>query len=624
MVDLGPLRTDKGDRSLPNITVPYRPLLLVLLHALLVVIAYYSAFLLRFDFDIPGRFVDAFLLTFPLLLGIRLIVFEMFHLYGGLWQYVSLRDLFSVIKAVTISSGLFAAAAFGVYAYGFGEGFPRSVIVLDWFICIAAVGGVRLASRQVREARFNRRRNRERRVLIVGAGDAGEMLLREINHSFSLDYDVVGFVDDDPRKAMARIHGEVVQGKTTDLQELCNSLNISELLLAVPSVGGHERQRIIRECLKTDLPVKTVPSLSDLTGGAARIGNLQGVRPEDLLVREPVRVDIDRLLTEISGKRVMVTGAAGSIGSELARQVAILAPELIILYERNESPLYFTDIDLKNRHPNLKTIPIVGDILDQPKLNEVIQSFRPDVIFHAAAYKHVPLMEAQPLEAIQNNIFGTEMVARLAIEGGVRKFVNISTDKAVRPVGIMGKTKRVAEDLLVTLNREATTFVSVRFGNVLGSAGSVVPLFQMQIAQGGPITITDPEATRYFMLIAEAAQLVLQAGAMGKGGEVFFLNMGDPIHIGDLADNMIRLSGLKPGRDVTVETIGLRPGERLNEELVRESEELLLSAHEKIYQAQGLKEIKQFSEEFEELRRLLFERDQSRCVQQLDRMAEGY
>ncbi len=623
MPTIGPLRP-LGDRTLPNLAVPYRPLLLVLLHAILVIASYALAFLLRFDFSIPGRYLDTFLVTFPVILGIRLLVFEMFHLYAGLWQYVSLRDLLGVIKAVTVSSGLFAATAFGLYNYGFGEGFPRSVVILDWIICIGLVGGVRLVSRQLRETRFYRKKRRERRALIVGAGDAGEILIREINHSFSLDYDIVGLVDDDPRKTMARMHGVLVQGRVSDLPELCGALKVEELLLAIPSVGGRERQRIIRACLETDLPLKTVPSLSDLARGTARVGHLQNVRPEDLLVREPVAVDIDRLLTEVSGKRVMVTGAAGSIGSELARQLATLSPELIILYERNESSLYFTDIDLRDKHPELRTVPIVGDILDQPKLKEVIDSYRPDVLYHAAAYKHVPLMEAQPLEAIQNNIFGTEMVARTAIDAAVGKFVNISTDKAVRPVGIMGMTKRIAEDLLVTLNEGPTTFVSVRFGNVLGSAGSVLPLFQMQLAQGGPITVTDPDATRYFMLIAEAAQLVLQAGAMGKGGEVFFLDMGDPIRIGELADNLVRLSGLKPGRDVGVETIGLRPGERLSEELVHEAEELLVSEHEKIFLAQSLKETKEFSEEFEELRRLLLERDHMKAVDQLNQMANRY
>jgi len=608
----------------PKLAVPYRPLLLVLLHALLVVASYGLAFLLRFDFAIPDRYADTFLLTFPLALGIRLVVFEMFHLYAGLWQYVSLRDLLSVIKATTVSSALFAAAVFGLYNYGFGTGFPRSVVILDWILCMGLVGGARMLNRQFREIRFSRR-SKERRALIIGAGDAGETLLREINHSFSLDYDIVGFVDDDHRRALARIHGVVVHGTIADLSELCATLDVAELLLAIPSVGGHDRQRIIRECLKTGLPLKTVPSLSDLSQGIARIGHLQNVHPEDLLVREPVNVDTNRLLREVGGKCVMVTGAAGSIGSELARQLAALEPGLIVLYERNESALYFTDIDIREKHPGLETVPVVGDILNQAKLQEVIGKYQPDMIYHAAAYKHVPLMEAQPLEAIQNNIFGTEMVARMAVEGKVRRFVNISTDKAVRPVGIMGMTKRVAEDLLVTLNGTGTTFASVRFGNVLGSAGSVLPLFQLQLAQGGPITVTDPEATRYFMLVTEAAQLVLQAGSMAEGGEVFFLDMGDPVSIGELADNVVRLSGLEPGRDVMVQTIGLRPGERLNEELVRGGEELLVSDHPKIFQAHGLvHETTEFSEEFEELRRLLMQRDHDGSVAQLNRMASRY
>jgi FlaA1/EpsC-like NDP-sugar epimerase len=377
------------------------------------------------------------------------------------------------------------------------------------------------------------------------------------------------------------------------------------------------------------VPFKTVPALSELLQGKARIGQLQEVRPEDLLGRDSVRLDLDRLREQLQGRRILVTGAGGSIGSELCRQLAALEPELLVLFERAENSLYFVHMELQSRHRKLHVVPVVGDILDRRKVEEVITAYAPEVIYHAAAYKHVPLTEAHPLEAIQNNVFGTETVALAARRGKVKKFVLISTDKAVRPVGVMGMTKRVAECLLLSLNGGPATFVAVRFGNVLGSDGSVLPIFRWQIAQGGPLTVTDPEATRYFMLMSEAAQLVLQAGAMGKGGEIFFLDTGEPVRIMDLAESLIRLYGLEPGRDIEIQIVGLRPGERLREELVQKQEELLPTEHEKVFKVQnsrfefeGLRA--HFEQDLERLRSLVEARDREGAVAMLKEMAIRY
>jgi FlaA1/EpsC-like NDP-sugar epimerase len=602
--------------------LPYRRPLIVLAHAVLVAAAYALAFLLRFDFALPPRYAHLLLITLPALLVVRLTVFWALHLYEGLWRYIGTRDLRTILVAVSVSSIGFTVVMMVLFIYE-GVSFPRSVLLLDWVLCTTLMLGSRILVREVKEARAQRGRERGQKILIVGAGEAGEKLLREIHHNDGINYDVAGFVDDDPSRQRLRIHGVPVLGTSSDVPRLCVENAVEELVLALPSVDGPARRQIVRHCLEARVPVKSVPSLTDLRSGRARIGQLGAVSPEDLLGRQAVEVDIERLIHEVSGKRVMVTGAAGSIGSELCRQLASLHPELIVMYDRAESPLYFTSVEVREKYPDLRLVPAVGDILDEAKVREVMGAYEPDVIYHAAAYKHVPLMEAQPLEAIQNNVFGTEVVARVAMDVGVPKFVLISTDKAVRPVGIMGMTKKVAEDLLIYLNNQTTTFVSVRFGNVLGSAGSVLPLFEAQIARGGPVTVTDPDATRYFMIIAEAAQLVLQAGAMGKGGEVFFLDMGEPVRIGDLADNVIRLSGHSPGRDVAVQTVGMRPGERLSEQLVRETEELTISEHEKIFLAHGSGRVDtDFGADFEALRDLLLQRDHSPAIDLLSKMAK--
>jgi len=599
----------------------YRKLSVVGIHIVLVSLSYFLAFLLRFDFRLPREQWMLFLWTLPLVVGVRIGVFAGFHMHKGLWRYVSMPDVIGILKGVTLSSLIFVT---GILVF-FGHGFPRSIFVLDWVLCLGLVAGVRFAIRAFRELTVVQRRLRVKRALIVGAGDAAEMLIRDLGKNITLDYEVVGFVDDDAQKQRTEIHGIEVLGTIDQLARLCQDKGINEVLIAIPSATPEQRRRIIELCRASSVPFKTVPGINELFQGRARISQLQEVTPDDLLSREAVRLDVAKLRQEVQAKRILVTGAAGSIGSELCRQLAALEPEILLLFDRAESGLYFIHMELKCARPLLNVVPIVGDILDSRTVQEVIRNYAPDLLYHAAAYKHVPLMEAHPLDAIQNNVFGTETVASAAREGNAKKFIFISTDKAVKPVGVMGMTKRVAEVLLQALNGGPTTFVIVRFGNVLGSDGSVLPLFKWQIAQGGPVTVTDAEASRYFMLLSEAAQLVLQAGAMGKGGEVFFLDMGEPVRILDLAHNLVRLSGLDPQKDIQIELTGLRPGERLSEELVTEAEDLYPTEHEKVWMAHKPHlDGNQFQQDLETLRGLVARRDQEAAVEQLKFMAARY
>ena len=562
----------------------YRKLARAGTHVVLIMAAYMLAYALRFDFSIPKLQLSRLIYSLPVVTAMTLLVFERFGLLRGLWRYVSMSDAIRIAKAKGLASFLSLAVLYAVTGYGV----PRSIFVLDWVFCVALLVGVRALDRALYESRTDRRTPRAKatetgdRALIVGAGNGAEALLREIKRSRTLNHDVVGLVDDGPWNQGRSIHGVPVIGNIEQLPDLCKSRHIDKILIAIPSATPAQRGRILERCRASRVPVKSLPTVEDLLEGKASVGELQEVRAEDILGRAPVHVDPETLRSELADKRILVTGAGGSIGAELCRQLALFEPELIVLLERAESSLQFIELELLRGNDNLEIVPVVGDINDQAKLDGLFATYRPDIVYHAAAYKHVHLMEKQPLDAINNNIFGTEILARAASRAGVAKFVFVSTDKAVRPVGVMGRTKRVAEDLLVALDQGDTKFVSVRFGNVLGSDGSVLPLFQRQIARRDPVTLTDPNATRYFMLLAEAAQLLLQAGAMGNGREVFFLEMGDPMRIADLAEGLIRLSGLKPKEDVPVVVTGLRPGERLDEELVREAEELIPSAHDKI------------------------------------------
>ncbi len=600
----------------------YRRIIIVAVHAVLVAGSYALAYLLRWNFSVsPQAWTEYFLPTLPLLLFLRLLVFARFRLYSGLWRYVTARDLPPIFYAVSLSSLAFLAADLIIFGYGIS----RAVFALDWLLCLVAVTGARVAIRLYREEVGAPSAGAEsKRTIIVGAGDAAENLLRSIDRSLHLAYDVVGIVDDDLGKQKVTIRGVPVIGTTVDLPRLCQSTEVDEILIAIPSLTQGDRHRILQRCREARVPVKTVPTLRDLFEGSS-LAQLRDITPEDMLGREPVKVDAQRLSAEVVDRCALITGAGGSIGSELARQLATLGPRRLVLVDRAESPLHLVTRELGARHPELQVAPVVADITDDAHLGEIFAAERPDLVYHAAAYKHVALMEQQPLQAIVNNTFGTESVARLSAAHGVRKMVLVSTDKAVSPVGVMGMTKRLAECVLLAMVDAPTVFVSVRFGNVLGSNGSVLPIFKQQIAGGGPLTITDPQAARYFMLVSEAAQLVLQAAAMGRGGEVFFLDMGEPMEVKDLAEDLIRLSGRAPGRDLPVETIGLAPGERLQEVLLLESEHLLESDHEKIrVAAGGAFDRARFLRDLEELRERVAARDEVAAMRLVREMISRY
>ena len=589
---------------------PVRTSLIVVSDVAVIAVSFISAFQLRFDFSIPPEHWERFLFSIPIVLIVRVAAFYWFRLHTGLWRYISLPDFREIFKAVTLSSVVILA----VIVIFLGHGFPRWVLFVDWLLCLVLISGTRLAIRMLRESYWEQllggEAERRKRVLIIGAGDVGEMLLRDISRNQSGSYDVVGFVDDDPRKAGVRIHGCEVLGGVEEMVSICKEKGVEELIIALPTLNHEDRRRILKQCWETGLPFKTVPPVDAILQGTARVNQLQEIEAEDILGREPLKLDLGQLRGEFEGKCVLVTGAGGSIGSELCRQLGELAPKRLVLYERSESSLFFLEHDLKRLFPSVQFASVIGDILDRKALDGVISANAPEFLFHAAAYKHVPLMEAHPIEAVRNNVFGSEAVGEAAVKGGVRKVVFVSTDKAVRPASIMGMTKRLSECMLQILEGSTTKFVAVRFGNVIGSEGSVVPLFLWQMSKGMPVTVTDARATRYFMLISEAAKLIIQAGVSGEGGEIFFLDMGEPVRIMSLAQNLIRLSGSVPDREVPIVISGLRPGEKLREDLALEREELFSTEHEKIFKVRSRPfEHGEFRRDLETLRRLADERD---------------
>ncbi len=546
----------------------------------LTALAYWFAYYLRFNFDIPKINFGMFLNTLPVLVVFRVACFFTFGLYSGVWRYASMDDLIRIVKATVLSSLIFSVYVGFVHHF---IDFPRSVFVIDWFIILALVGGSRFLYRVFREFYPVRTTRARTKVLIIGAGRAGEMILREMNQSAQIGYEPVGFLDDNRAKKGQRIHGVSVLGRIDDLVKIAGKKEVEEAVIAIPSLTGKEMRRIVRLCDEAGITCKTVPAISDILNGSVHVNQIRKIRIEDVLGREHVELSREQIREYLTGKRVLVTGAAGSIGSELCRQIMKMEPEQLILFERVENELYRIDMEFRQAHDGKPYAMILGDILDTERLDGVMDSFKPQVVFHAAAYKHVPIMESHPVEALKNNIQGTYNVVKASLRSGVEKFVLISTDKAVSPANVMGATKRVAELICQGMNSEGgTRFIAVRFGNVLGSAGSVIPLFQEQILRGGPVTVTHAEMTRYFMSIPEAAQLVMQAGAMGKGGEIFVLDMGEPVRILDLAHDMIRLMGLKVGDDIDIVFTGLRPGEKLHEELVSFEEESVRTMHGKI------------------------------------------
>ena len=557
-----------------------RRALVVLFQLALIATSYWLAFALRFDFRIPAPELQVFWATLGPLLLVRLTSFAYFQLYSGWWRYVGMRDLFALSKAVIVSTVVFTTL---LVALGRVQSFPRSVLAIDAMLTMSLIGGARFTLRALRE---NRRPGsegqRKRRVLIIGAGDAGELLLREIQNNPRLGYEPIGFVDDDPRKTGFHIHGVPVVGGTAGLAGVLAAHPADELIIAIPSASREQIQGIVNRCLALRIPFKILPAIAALSGRVL-VSQLRPVRVEDLLGRDPVELDSEIVRADIAGRRVLITGGGGSIGAELARQVADFGPAAIALIDRSENALYLIDQELRRKHPALPVRGVLCDIRDGDEVSRFFREVRPEVVFHAAAFKHVPLMEQHLPHAIHNNVFGTRNVASASAVHGA-KFVLVSTDKAVSPSNVMGATKRLAEKLILALNETAGQhFVVVRFGNVLGSNGSVVPLFAEQIADGGPVTVTHPDATRYFMTIPEAVKLVLQASALEEARDkIVMLEMGAPVRIVDLARNLIRLSGLEPDVDIPIIYTGLRPGEKLHEQLTDETEATMPTRYQKI------------------------------------------
>lgn len=557
-----------------------RRIIVFLSDTLLISLALSLAFLLRFDFSIPPQELNLFWECLMVVLVVKPLLFVAIGFYNSLWRYASLQDAIEILKGVTFSSIL---AVFVVLYLRQFTPIPRSIFLLDWFLLFALIASSRLLWRIYRESHIIDRSCDGPRALIVGAGEAGSLLLKEIRRHPHTAYNVVGFVDDDPEKRGMKLHGVPVLGSTKQLKMLILANEVEDVIIAMPSADSRTIRAIVDSCKNANVTFKTLPSIGELIDGTLSVSQIKNVEIEDLLGRDPVVLDRELIGGYLTGKRVLVTGAAGSIGSEICRQVAQFQPEKLILLEQAETPLYEIEKELVAHFPTLRILPLVADVRDREKIEEAFEEFAPEVVFHAAAYKHVPMMEYNPAQAVLNNVFGSKNVADAAHRFKVRNVVMISTDKAVNPTNVMGATKRAAEIYIQALSRTSTTkFTTVRFGNVLGSNGSVIPLFKDQIARGGPVTVTDRRIIRYFMTIPEATQLVLQAGSIGSGSEILVLDMGEPVRIVDLAEELIRLSGLTPYEDIEIVFTGLRPGEKLFEELLIEGEGIMPTSHNKI------------------------------------------
>ncbi|MFN7993906.1 MAG: nucleoside-diphosphate sugar epimerase/dehydratase [Bryobacteraceae bacterium] len=572
------LRKLLDPRPLANRLLPYHRWLVRAVQVLLFAFAALSAFQLRFDFSIPIRFRPHVLVALCVWVVVKTLVFNVFGLDRGWWRYSSIPDFLRLAGANFAASAL-SCLALIVWA---PRGFPRSLYVLDFLLCFVLTAAIRITVRIIADLMRTAPPGAKKRTLIYGAGDAGVSLLREIRQTPSLQYDVLGFIDDSPAKTGASIHRVRVLGSGSALPEAVQSHAIEIVLIALPAATGSEMMAVLQHCNSAGVSYKTVPGIADIIESGGLASQIRDVAVEDLLGRNPVRLDETSIFEKIQDRVVMVTGAAGSIGSELCRQIARFQPRAIVGFEIAETALFHLDGEMRRTFPNIPFYPEIGSIQNQERLADVLRRHAPTILYHAAAYKHVPMMEDHPFEAIENNVFGTWNVATTASRHGVADFVMISSDKAVRPTNVMGATKRVAELLVHELQNGGTRYMSVRFGNVLGSSGSVIPLFKNQIARGGPVMVTHPEMRRYFMTIPEASQLVLQASSMGSGGEIFVLDMGQPVRILDLARNLILLSGFQPERDIRIEFSGVRPGEKLYEELNTLDEETLPTYHEKI------------------------------------------
>ncbi|MFA5878140.1 MAG: nucleoside-diphosphate sugar epimerase/dehydratase [Candidatus Staskawiczbacteria bacterium] len=571
------------------------------------------AFLARFDGQIPDQY-GVFILEIIFVAVIIVIPVFYFHkLYAFSWSYVGTSELISLLRAVTVSFAFLVIAMYALKYFTFFNNFPRSVFFISYLLVFILCGGLRFSKRVYSHfSRYNFVGSKER-TLIIGAGDAGEQILRSIISSKNSNYFPVGFADDNPIKKGVLIHGLKVLGKTSDVPRLVKDYRLDGIIIAMPSAGRKLIKNAVEISRRAGIKkIRIIPPMSEVITGVFSTGILKDIDSGDLLGRDAIDLNTGQIEDFIKGKVILITGAAGSIGSELSRQVARFHPSTLLLLDQDETGIFNICEEVQNKFSNFRIIPIVGDVIDQEKINKIFVELKPDVVFHAAAYKHVPLMEKHPDEAIKNNVFGTENVALAAINNSTEKFVFISTDKAVNPVSVMGATKRVGEMICQGLNqRNSTKFISVRFGNVLDSRGSVIPTFREQIRRKGPVTVTHPDMKRYFMLTSEACLLVMQSGAMGQGGEVFVLDMGKPIKILNLAKEMIKLAGLEPDKDIPIVFSGVRPGEKMFEEILTAEEGIVATKNQKIFMAKIVNiSLSDLELKLKELKRRLCEKEE--------------
>jgi len=608
--------------NLKELILRSRRLIIIVIHLALVVSAYIFAFYLRLDFKIDSSYWQVIIKTLPMLIFIKMVILGYFGLYSGLWRYASVDDIWRIIKAHVLATLFFIpAVAFllgrqaGIYTFA---GFPSSIFILDCILSFCLITGIRFVTRLFREKFLPISRKKRKRVIIIGAGEAGVMVLRESRINPKANIEVIGFIDDSRNKKNLRIQGVGVLGTRSDIASVVDKYGIDEVIIAIPSAKGEVIRSIISHCQIPSVKIRIVPGLQKILNGELEV-KPRDIKPEDLLGRETVTINEKEIKDYLFKKIILITGAGGSIGSALCRQIVNFSPKEVLLFDHNENDVYYLGIEFLTKYPQIKFRTIIGDIKDIGLLKSAFSLYRPQVIFHAAAHKHVPLMEENPAAAIKNNIIGSRNLIYAADHYKVERFILISTDKAVNPTSVMGITKRIAEMILQSKAKiSKTKFMAVRFGNVLGSDGSVVPLFKKQIEGGGPVTLTHPEVKRYFMSIHEASQLVLQAGGMGKAGEIFILDMGEQIKILDLAKELIALYGLEPEEDIKIKFIGLRPGEKLFEETLLNSEKDKATKADKIYISQSdYFDPRVLRREIRELERLVNLMDASGAVEKL-------
>ncbi len=555
---------------------------------ILIIAALYVSLLLRFDFNIPQGYIEFFYNSIIPLVIFTVLFNMIFKLYSNIWKYATMQDILSIVYSVTATNIVFIFYLYFISHIVFNSNyfrFPLTVHIIFWILSVLSLGGIRFMYRIVDISHLGKiKSNKKKNVLIIGAGDAGAILIKEIIRNSNLNYKIVGLIDDNDYKKGKRINGIKVLGDRSHIVKICKDHKVEEIIIAMPSADLETKKEILNICKDTKCKMKTMPGIYEIIDGDINISQLRDVNIDDLLGREAIKLKTEHIDKYIKGKIVLVTGGGGTIGSELCRQIAKFNPEKILILDIYENNAYELEMEFNRNLPNIEKQVLIASVRDKARMEEIFRKYKPQVVFHAAAHKHVPLMENNVGDAVKNNIIGTYNVVKCCHKYKVERFVLISTDKAVNPTNVMGATKRFCELIIQAMDEISDTdFVAVRFGNVLGSNGSVIPLFKKQIAKGGPVTVTHPDINRFFMTIPEAAQLVIQAGSLAEGGEIFVLDMGNPVKIVDLARDLISLSGYKPDVDIKIEYVGLRPGEKLYEELLMDEIALTSTEHDKIF-----------------------------------------